>query len=266
MARALFQQPAYLEHARDIPTSILINKIDDEQGRHQAKALLAAMQSELTEHQIVRVLWRGRAQTVETIWQRPPRERIAAVLLAAGTSSRFGSSKPAAQIDGEPMIARAARALLADSIDALYVVVGHESERVRDALLSRVEDKRVRFIENLHYADGMATSIVAGVQAVQNADACLIALADMPFLRTQTVDHLVRAFRVTPYGMIAPIHDGKRGHPVLFDCRYFEALTQLQGDRGASSLLHRRGADLLTVPVDDPGVLLDVDHATVEAS
>lgn len=189
----------------------------------------------------------------------PPadREHVVGVLLAAGTSSRFGpANKLLAPIDGEPVVAHAARALCGAGLETVVVVVGHEADRVRAALA----DRDVTFVENPDYADGQASSVRTGVAAAADAgaDAALFLPGDMPFVDPATVDRLVAAYRAGDAPALAAAHDGQRGNPVVFDDERFAALSRVEGDTGGRSvLLGTDGAVLLAV--DDEGVLVDVD-------
>lgn len=189
----------------------------------------------------------------------PTREGpVAGVLLAAGTSSRFGSAnKLLAMIDGEPLVRRSARTLVDARTDPSIVVVGYEGDRVREAL----SNLNLEFVENNRYEAGQATSVVAATRELADrpVDAVVFALGDMPFVERETVTALIDAYRADVGDAIAPAYEGRRGNPVLFDARYFGDLTGLAGDTGGRGvLLGAENACLLNV--DDPGVLRDVDH------
>jgi molybdenum cofactor cytidylyltransferase len=185
------------------------------------------------------------------------RERVVGVLLAAGTSSRFGeSNKLLADLDGAPVVVHAARSLCDAGLESVVVVLGHEADRVRAALA----DRDVTFVENPDYADGQSTSVRAGVAAAADAeaDAAVFLPGDMPFVDPATVDRLVAAYRAGLAPALAAAHDGRRGNPVLFDSSRFGALSSVEGDTGGRSvLLGTEGAVLLAV--DDEGVLVDID-------
>jgi molybdenum cofactor cytidylyltransferase len=185
------------------------------------------------------------------------RERVVGVLLAAGTSSRFGeSNKLLADLDGAPVVVHAARSLCDAGLESVVVVLGHEADRVRAALA----DRDVTFVENPDYADGQSTSVRAGVAAAADADAdaAVFLPGDMPFVDPATVDRLVAAYRAGLAPALAAAHDGRRGNPVLFDSSRFGALSAVDGDTGGRSvLLGTEGAVLLAV--DDEGVLVDID-------
>jgi len=180
------------------------------------------------------------------------------VLLAAGTSSRFGrANKLLEPVDGEPLVRHAARTLVRSATDGVTVVVGHEASRVRDA----VEDLPVSVRENDAYEAGQSSSVRVGVLAAADAgaDAVLIALGDMPDVSTETVDALIESYERGAGTAVAPAHGGQRGNPVLFDSRYFDSLVDVSGDVGGREIL-LSGDDSVLLDVEDPGTLRDVDR------
>lgn len=182
--------------------------------------------------------------------------RVAGVLLAAGTSSRFGDeNKLLATVGGEPVVRHAARTLLDAELDPVIVVVGHESDRVRDA----VADLPVTPAVNDTYEAGQSTSVRTGISALSDVDAAVVALGDMPFVDPRTVETLVAAYDAGTGDALAAAYDGDRGNPVLFDRRFFDPLVAVDGDIGGREILLESDASAL-VAVDDPGVRRDVDR------
>jgi len=181
---------------------------------------------------------------------------VGGVLLAAGQSTRFeDGNKLLAEVDGRPVVRRAAETLLATDLRGPVVVLGHDDARVRAALDGLDVECRV----NEDYADGQHTSVAVGVAAARERDwdAVVFALGDMPAVEPGTVDELVRAYREGTGTVLAPAHDGMRGNPVLFDRSHFEALAGVTGDRGGREIVEAQGT---LVPVEDSGVLRDVDR------
>ena len=115
-------------------------------------------------------------------------------------------------------------------------------------------------IEAADAALGLSRSLAAGVAAMRHADGLLIGLADMPFVRPDTLCTVLAAMRRHPHRIVRPAHDGKPGNPVGFAASHYPALTRLQGDAGARDFLSGC-AGVLRVAVEDAGVLRDVDHA-----
>lgn len=179
------------------------------------------------------------------------------VLLAAGTSDRFGATnKLLATVDGQPMVRKTARTLVDADLEGISAVVGHQAANVEAA----VEGLGVEIIRNDAYQEGMATSVRAGVQAVRatGADAALIALGDMPDVSSASVSALVAAYENDVGSALAAAYEGRRGNPVLFDRCHFDALAAVDGDTGGRNVL--LGAeDAALVETGDPGVLQDVD-------
>lgn len=185
---------------------------------------------------------------------------VAAVLLAAGLSRRFGSNKLLHLIDGRPMLRRVAENLVAALLpqDEVVVVLGHQAEAVRAAL----DGLPVRCIVNENYADGMGASIAAGVSGIgDKAAGVMIMLGDMPWIGAGQIRVLRAAFdRAAADAVVLPVHQGRRGHPVIFSRRWFPALCALRGDRGARSVLEAAGNDVIEVAMPDDGILRDLDQ------
>lgn len=203
----------------------------------------------------------------------PPAERtheatVAGVLLAAGTSTRFGEANKLLadvdgqlDVDGQPMVRRSAAALLDADLDRVLVVVGHDAGAVRDAL----SGLDVAFVENPAYEAGQATSVRAAVEVlagddeIRTVDAAVFALGDMPFVEPGSVTALVAAYEAGAGSVLAAGVDGERGNPVLFDRAHFPALASSDGDTGGRAVLLAAG-DAAIVETGDPGVLRDVDR------
>lgn len=182
---------------------------------------------------------------------------VAGVVLAAGTSSRFGeTNKLLATVEGEPLVRRAVETVLAAGLAEVAVVVGYEAAAVRSA----VSDLPVRAVENPDYADGQATSVRRGVAAVDDAaDAALFALGDMPDVAPATVETLVDAFAAGAGDPLVAACEGRRGNPVLFGRGYFDRLAAVEGDTGGREIILASEGTRL-VETGDPGVLRDVDR------
>jgi molybdenum cofactor cytidylyltransferase len=190
----------------------------------------------------------------------PRRPAVTAVVLAAGRSLRMGAqNKLVVDVLGAPMITRAVDALLAAAVARVVVVTGHEHERVEAALAGRA----VSFVHNPDYAAGMSTSLRAGIRALgAEADAALVCLGDMPWIAPAHVDALIDAFQpIEGREICVPVYQGKRGNPVLFGARFFDEMSQLEGDVGARALIDAHAEVVFQVSVDQSGVLVDVDTA-----
>lgn len=180
---------------------------------------------------------------------------ICGVLLAAGSGSRFGGGKLAHPLPGSGVpLAIAAWRQLRDAVPQACVVV-----RAGDtAVLALFRAEGARIIECDDAASGMGRSLSCGVRANPYASGWLIALGDMPSLRTATIRAI--ADTLDAQGRIViPALAGKRGHPVGFPAGLHSTLAALQGDAGARSVIQANPGYVTELPVDDPGIFADID-------
>lgn len=188
----------------------------------------------------------------------PP--RTAAIILAAGSSCRMGKdNKLLLPYRGAALVTHAVRAALASKADPVVVVTGHESEEVRAAL----SGMNVQFAHADNHAEGMSRSLQAGLAALPSAiDGAIIMLGDMPLVQAATVDRLIETFDPWADASICiPVHEGKRGNPILLAREFFGEIMDLAGDTGARPILAGHSDQIADVPVDDAGVLRDFDTA-----
>ncbi len=199
-----------------------------------------------------------RAGTDASTVSVPPVARIAAVVLAAGRSSRMGAAnKLLADVDGVPMVRRAVDTTLASAARPVVVVTGNEQGKVQAAL----RGCKVTFIHNLGFAEGMSTSLRAGLAALPGkVDGALICLGDMPLVTPAVLDRLIAAFNPDEGRAICvPTWNGKRGNPVLWGRRFFAEMADLAGDVGAKHLIGEHADLVAEVAMPDDAVLTDID-------
>ena len=182
---------------------------------------------------------------------------IAGIVLAAGTSSRFGDeNKLLADVNGRTVIAQSVQNLTDSTIDTVYVVTGNEHHHVENT----IGHLGVQTVTNKAYEQGQATSIRTGIRAVRRVpiDAVLISLGDMPFVTPSTINRLIATYQQVAAGIIVAGYQGRRGNPVLFDASYLESLASIRGDTGARHFI-RESNDAVLVETEDPGVVRDID-------
>jgi molybdenum cofactor cytidylyltransferase len=186
---------------------------------------------------------------------------VHAVLLAAGRSSRMGGpNKLLASFEGAPLVRRVAERILASRAGGTVAVVGHQADRIGEALSSL----DLKLVHNPDYASGLSTSLRAGVEALPAAaDGALIALGDMPAVSTPDIDRLIGAFAAAGgTSIVRATHDGKRGNPVILPRALFAEVTKLGGDTGARQIVEAGGAAVIDVEL---GAAASLDVDTPEA-
>lgn len=205
------------------------------------------------------------------------RRTVGGIVLAAGLSRRMGNrNKLLLEIDGTPMVRRVVETALAAGLDPVVVVVGYRGDEVRQTLAGLP----VTCAENQRPEAGLSSSLRTGIDAIAGAgrnrtnaaavEGAVVLLGDMPWVEARHISALLDEFDPTAgFSICVPVHEGRRGNPVLWDARFFSEMAALDGDVGARALLERHAAVVHEVPVDDAGVLRDVDtpdeHAAAAA-
>lgn len=185
-------------------------------------------------------------------------EKIIAIVLAAGYSSRMKRNKMLLPFGDSTVIENTVQGLFRSLVDGVAVVVGNEQAQIRQALANYP----VQFIENPRFAQGMSSSVQEGIRVLQEdpelAGVMLIP-GDMPLVQWTTVNAVLQKFAASDFSIIIPVYQGKKGHPVLFSKTLFPQLLEISGDVGAREVVWRNSAQCCFLEVDDPGILIDID-------
>ena len=186
---------------------------------------------------------------------------LAAVILAAGRSSRMGRPKQLEAVDGEPMVVRAVHTALQSDVAQVIVVTGAYVDAVTALLTPLLEQTgdRLRLVHNPDWQTGQASSIRAAIAALPAPiGAALFLPTDQPFVPPVLLQQLIRAWR-SGARLVAPLVDGQvRGAPALFDRNLWPEMLTLTGDIGARPLLQKHQSDVVTLPVS-AHLLRDID-------
>ena len=188
--------------------------------------------------------------------------RVSAVLLAAGLSSRMGgTNKLLLPFRGRTFIEHMVGVLLASRLAEVVVVLGHEAGRVRPHLAGRP----ITLVEHPHFAEGMGSSLKAGLRRVSPAaGAIMVCLTDQPLLEPGDINHLIEAFGNANGGkardIAVPFYQGQRGNPVLFAARYLEEVLATRGPvAGCRGIVQRHPEAVQAVEMADDHILRDID-------
>ena len=144
---------------------------------------------------------------------------------------------------------------MVQSLPGSIVVINQELQ----TYASQLEELGLQVIINAHTERGIGSSIACGIRASEDASSWLIALADMPYIKIDTLTQLVDRLEQGS-DIVAPIFDGQRGHPVGFSQRYKKELVELDDDVGARHIIEQHQTQLELITTDDAGVIRDIDQ------
>ena len=181
---------------------------------------------------------------------------IGAIVLAAGLSRRMGTQKLLLPFGGASMIAHIVDQVLASVVEQVIVVVGRDGEAIEEALGWR----SVTIVTNPAPDSEMLDSVRCGLRALpEECKAALVALGDQPAITANTINEMAQAFLASGRGIVMPVHEGRRGHPLLFSLRFRDEVLTQYDDTGLRWLLHAHPDEVYELSFADPGVIADVD-------
>lgn len=182
------------------------------------------------------------------------KEGVVGIVLAAGASRRAGGVKALAGIDGRPLVSISCETLLSGGCERVVVVLGppHQAA-IEDALAGRYDS-----VENPQPELGMLHSLQLGIAAAQEADVVVVALVDHPGARPDTVAALIQAHQQEGGAWLRPEYQSQHGHPFLIGRSAFDAIANAEPTAVTRDVLSQAGESMV-VPVDDPGVIEDID-------
>ena len=184
-----------------------------------------------------------------------PAEHVAAVVLAAGESRRFGSQKLLAPLRDRPLLQHALDAANASALSPIVVVLGADA----DAIAARIRTGRARIVRNPDHATGQASSLRVGLRSLDASDAAVVVLGDQPNVTAALLDALVATQRSSGAPAVVCVQDGRRSPPTLLHRDLWAEVDALRGDTGAREVLARH-ADVVVFDVADGlGRLDDID-------
>ncbi|MCK8817586.1 nucleotidyltransferase family protein [Natroniella sulfidigena] len=182
---------------------------------------------------------------------------ITAIVLAAGVSARFGDEiKQLVYVGKKRMIEQVITTLVESDVDEIIVVLGYQAEKIKEVLI----DYDVRFCYNPDYQQGQSTSLVAGLEEVDDeTTGILCMLGDLPLVKKETINQLISEFKSGEELIVVPEYKEQRGNPVIFARKLKKEMLEVRGDKGARDLLVKYQTKVNEVLVDDSGVSFDID-------
>ena len=181
---------------------------------------------------------------------------VSAILLAAGKSERMGENKLLLPFGGRTVIQRTLDSLLASRAGEVIVVLGNKAREIN----ASIGNRRALSVLNPNFAKGMSTSLVMGLGMVnQQARFIIVALGDQPLITTKVYNQLIETALNSEKGIILPVCKGERGNPIIISIKYRAELLAQTGDIGGRELLKAHPEDVLEVPVDCEGVVININ-------
>jgi len=186
----------------------------------------------------------------------PVGQNVAAIILAAGFSSRMVEFKPLLPLGGSTVIETAVNVFIRAGISDTTVVIGHRADDLR-LVLDRI---CIRRVINERYKKGMFSSVVAGLQSLgPEVGAAFLLPVDIPLVKSRTVEEIVKAYHRLGQRIFYPVFQSQRGHPPLIPANLFAEIMSWSGDGGLQSFLEQHEAQATEIEVGDEGILLDID-------
>jgi molybdenum cofactor cytidylyltransferase len=181
---------------------------------------------------------------------------IVGIILSAGESKRMGTPKQLLPWGKTIILQRIVDMASASRLEMILLILGYRA----DEIASRISLSPLsRILVNQDFKEGMSSSVKCGItNAPPDAEAFMILLGDQPFIDTQVINTLIDAYHTGGQGITIPVHNGRRGHPVIFDARYREELLAIS-DQGAREVVNRHATDIFEVHMDSPNILSDLD-------
>jgi molybdenum cofactor cytidylyltransferase len=178
------------------------------------------------------------------------------IILAAGESKRMGFPKMLLTFNDKPMLENVIINVNGSDVDNTMVVLGAE----RDTLIKLVEKSSVKYCYNDNYKEGMLSSVKCGFRNLpSDFEAVLVFQGDQPLITSKVINIIIAAYRSSGKGIVIPVYEKKRGHPLLIDKKYKDKIEKLDTREGLRSLAYHFSDDVLEVETDDPGILRDFD-------
>jgi len=182
---------------------------------------------------------------------------ICGIILAAGESKRMGCPKQLLPFGNQTLIEVVLEHALQSRLDEVTVVLGSH----RESIAEKLARYPVSMVFNSHYRNGMLSSVQCGFEAMaKDATAAIIILGDQPTIPKEVIDSIIDAYHGSGKGIVLPIYQNRRGHPVLIDCKYRNEVADLDPAVGLRALIHEHPEDVEEVAVELPAILKDIDY------
>jgi molybdenum cofactor cytidylyltransferase len=181
---------------------------------------------------------------------------IWAMILAAGESRRMGQPKLLLPFGEKTIIEIVVEKVVSSKVNNTLVVLGSEREKVE----KKIKNFPIKVAFNPDYHSGMLSSVQCGIKTLpEDTQAVVVVLGDQPSVSKDVIDKIVDAYLETGKGIVLPVYEKERGHPVIIDMKYKNEVENLSPDIGLRGTVYSHPEDILEVDVDTPNILQDID-------
>jgi molybdenum cofactor cytidylyltransferase len=181
---------------------------------------------------------------------------IWALILAAGESKRMGRSKQLLPFENKTILETVIDHITQSAVDQILTVLGAQHKEIEKV----IKDLPVKSVYNPNFKEGMLSSAQKGFVSIpEKAEAVLVFLGDQPRIPSSVIDQVITAYHSSEKGIVVPVYDKNRGHPVLISTKYREEVTHLDPEIGLRELIHNHPEDILEVQVDTSAIIEDID-------
>ncbi len=187
-------------------------------------------------------------------------KQTAGIILAGGSSTRFGRPKQLLRLKGKYLLDYVLNAALASELNQVVLVLGHDHQNILQALETRTSQERLQVVINHRYLEGQSRSLQAGLLKIRQAfPAVMFLLGDQPMLDSSVINHILERFRYSGKDICVPVCKGKRGNPTIFNRVLYDQLMAIEGDIGARNIIRDNPERVLYTELDDPLCFFDID-------
>jgi molybdenum cofactor cytidylyltransferase len=187
-------------------------------------------------------------------------KQTAGIILAGGSSTRFGRPKQLLKLKGKYLLEYVLNAALESELNHVVLVLGHDHQNILQALGACTIHERLQVVINHRYLEGQSRSLQAGLLKIrQTFPSVMFLLGDQPLLDSNTIDHMLDRFRYSGKDICVPVCKGKRGNPTIFNRVLYDQLLAIEGDIGARNIIRANPERVLYLEMNDPLCFFDID-------
>ena len=184
----------------------------------------------------------------------------AGIVLAAGTSTRFGTFKLLQPLGDKFLLEWVLDTCLDSKLERIFLVLGYKQDEITRALAHTIKHPRLSIVYNSNYQNGQSTSLRAGLNEIKGFfPSVMFILGDQPLIDNRTLNAILERYWHSPKSICAPFFNNRRGNPVIFSEKFYSQIERIGGDKGAREIIEHNAKDVLRIDLNQPSFFYDVD-------